>query len=226
MKRGTTLAIVGESGSGKTTTARMLLKIEEPTSGDILFAGKEVTGLRGADLHAFRRRIQPVFQNPYGSLDGRFTVRQSIEEPLLLHKIGTPKERRDRVDELLDAVALPRELAERKPSEISGGQSQRVAIARALALSPEVVILDEAVSALDVVIQAQILELLAKLQRDLGLTYVFISHNLAVVRVLAHEVIVMKSGEIVEAGSVDQLFAAPQHAYTRQLLGAVPSARF
>jgi len=222
VQRGETVAIVGESGSGKTTTAKLLLRIEKPTSGDILFAGKEVTNLRGDELMAFRRRIQPVFQNPYGSLDGRFTVRQTIEEPLLLHRIGTPAERRDRVDELLHQVALPPEMALRRPSEISGGQSQRVAIARALALNPELVILDEAVSALDVVIQAQILELLARLQQELGLSYLFISHNLAVVRLLAHRVQVMKAGEIVESGATEELFDNPGHPYTRQLLAAIP----
>jgi len=224
VQRGETVAIVGESGSGKTTTAKLLLRIEKPTSGDILFAGKEVTNLRGDELMAFRRRIQPVFQNPYGSLDGRFTVRQTIEEPLLLHRIGTPAERRDRVDELLHQVALPPEMALRRPSEISGGQSQRVAIARALALNPELVILDEAVSALDVVIQAQILELLARLQQELGLSYLFISHNLAVVRLLAHRVQVMKAGEIVESGATEELFDNPSHPYTRQLLAAIPRA--
>ncbi len=211
IQRGQTVAVVGESGSGKSTTAKMLLKIEEPTSGDIVFDGGAITHLRGKDLFAFRRRVQPVFQNPFGSLDARYTVRQSIEEPMILHGLGTAKERRARVNELLEQVALPQELAERRPAEISGGQSQRVGIARALALKPDLVVLDEAVSALDVLVQAQILALLARLQLELGLTYLFISHNLAVVRMIAHEVHVMRAGEIVESGTPDAIFSRPQH---------------
>ncbi|ODT72007.1 MAG: ABC transporter ATP-binding protein [Pelagibacterium sp. SCN 63-23] len=223
--RGQTVAVVGESGSGKSTTAKMLLKIEEPSSGDIVFDGGAITHLRGRDLFSFRRRVQPVFQNPFGSLDGRYTVRQSIEEPMILHGLGNAAERRERVNELLEQVALPIELAERRPAEISGGQSQRVGIARALALKPDLVVLDEAVSALDVLVQAQILSLLARLQLELGLTYLFISHNLAVVRMIAHEVHVMRAGEIVESGTPDAIFNRPQHAYTRELIASVPGAR-
>jgi peptide/nickel transport system ATP-binding protein len=225
IQRGQTVAVVGESGSGKSTTAKMLLKIEEPSSGDIVFDGGAITHLRGRDLFSFRRRVQPVFQNPFGSLDGRYTVRQSIEEPMILHGLGDAAERRERVNELLEQVALPIELAERRPAEISGGQSQRVGIARALALKPDLVVLDEAVSALDVLVQAQILSLLARLQLELGLTYLFISHNLAVVRMIAHEVHVMRAGEIVESGTPDAIFNRPQHAYTRELIASVPGAR-
>jgi peptide/nickel transport system ATP-binding protein len=223
--RGQTVAIVGESGSGKSTTAKLLLKIEEPTSGEIIFDGKQVTGLNARGRRDFRRRVQPVFQNPFGSFDARYTVRQSIEEPLILHAIGSAAQRRARVNELLDQVALPTAIADRYPSEISGGQSQRVAIARALALSPELVVLDEAVSALDVLVQAQILELLVRLQADLGLSYLFISHDLAVVRMIAHEAHVMRAGVIVESGTPEKLFLQPSHPYSRQLIDAIPAAR-
>jgi peptide/nickel transport system ATP-binding protein len=223
--RGQTVALVGESGSGKSTTAKLLLKTEEPTAGEIVFDGKQVTRLDGRDRHDFRRRVQPVFQNPYGSLDAKYTVRQSIEEPLILHGVGAPAQRRARVDDLLEQVALPAAIAGRYPREISGGQSQRVAIARALALSPDLVVLDEAVSALDVLVQAQILELLVRLQADLGLSYLFISHDLAVVRMIAHEVHVMRAGIIVESGTPETLFQQPEHPYVRQLIAAIPAGR-
>ncbi len=222
--RGKTLALVGESGSGKTTVARMVLKLEQPTSGRIEVAGEEVSGLSTAQSFALRRRMQPVFQDPYGSMDPLRNIGNTIAEPLEIHGVGDSASRRDRVLELLEQVSLPREVAARYPNELSGGQRQRVAIARALALKPEVVVLDEAVSALDVLVQAQILRLLAELQSELQLTYLFITHDLAVVRVSSDLVAVMEKGRLVEQGSVDEIFANPQEEYTRRLLDAIPGA--
>lgn len=220
--RGSTVAVVGESGSGKSTLARMILDIEKPTTGSITFDG----GLVGAGNHrdqiAYRRRVQPVFQDPYSSLDPLYSVYRAIEEPLRAHSYGDAAARRARVEELADQVALSKGQLQRFPSELSGGQRQRVAIARALALSPELVVCDEAVSALDVVVQAQILQLLAGLQEELGLTYLFITHDLAVVRQIADRVLVMQDGRVVEEGTVDSVFDSPSTAYTRALLDAIP----
>jgi peptide/nickel transport system ATP-binding protein len=225
LRRATTLAVAGESGSGKSTLARMVLGLLQPSSGTVVFDGREVSdaaSLGRRETLAFRRKIQPVFQNPYGSLDPMYSVAQIIEEPLRIHRIGNRRQRQETVRELVEQVALPSSVLKRRPRELSGGQRQRVAIARALALRPDVVVCDEAVSALDVVVQAQILELLAELQAALGLTYLFISHDLSVIRQIADEVMVMQAGRVVEHAATEDVFTRPQHEYTRQLLAAVP----
>ena len=224
LREGTTLALVGESGSGKSTVANIVLNLIDPTSGKVYHHGTDLSTLGKADLFALRRRLQPVFQNPYGSLDPMRSVFSSVEEPLRVHRVGSRKEREARVAELLDMVALPRSAMRRYPGELSGGQRQRVAVARALALRPEVVVLDEAVSALDVLVQSQILMLLSNLQSELGLSYLFITHDLAVVRLLADDVVVMEKGKVVESGPSDELFANPRQEYTQRLIAAVPGA--
>ena len=223
--RGTTTAIVGESGSGKSTVAKMVLQLEKPPDGKILFDGVDTSLLKPSELFKFRRRVQPIFQDPYGSLDPMYNIYRTIEEPLRVHKIGNKASREKKVRELLDQVALPQSTMQRYPNELSGGQRQRVAIARALALDPEVIICDEAVSALDVLVQAQVLNLLADLQSNLGLTYLFITHDLAVVRQIADHVCVMEKGRLVETGSTDDVFDAPQQEYTQALLNAIPGAK-
>ena len=222
INRGETMALVGESGSGKSTIAKMVLQLEKPTAGTIRIDGKDTSKLSSKGLFDLRSQLQPVFQDPYGSLDPLRNIGNTIMEPLNIHNVGDRASRRERVLELLDQVALPRSLATRYPNELSGGQRQRVAVARGLALKPEILVLDEAVSALDVLVQAQILDLLAELQRDMGLTYLFITHDLAVVRLIADRVCVMQQGKIVEQATTDEVFDNPQQQYTRNLLEAIP----
>ena len=224
IRKGTTTALVGESGSGKSTVANIILNLIDPTSGKVFHDGVDLSTLGPKELFALRRIMQPVFQNPYGSLDPMYSIFRVVEEPLRVHGIGAAKERQARVAELLDMVSLPRSVMRRYPHELSGGQRQRVAIARALALKPQIVVLDEAVSALDVLVQAQILRLLSDLQSELELTYLFITHDLAVVRQIADDVVVMEHGRIVESGAADELFANPRQDYTRELIRAVPGA--
>jgi len=224
LERGGGLGLVGESGCGKSTTARMIVGLERPTSGAVLLDGTDLTSLSRRDWIAQRRRVQMIFQDPYASLDPRQTVASILAEPLRIHSLGKPRERKLRAMALLDAVGLNPRHVQRYPHEFSGGQRQRIGIARALALEPELLICDEPVSALDVSIQAQIINLLAELRERFGLAYLLIAHDLAVVRHICERVAVMYLGRVVELGPRERIFGAPRHPYTRALLSAVPIA--
>ncbi len=214
------VGLVGESGSGKSTVARLLLRLIEPDAGTLRFDGADLRGLSAPDLRALRRSFQIVFQNPHSSLPPRMTMGEALAEPLLIQGLARGEEARRRVLEMLDVIRMPRGFAHRYPHELSGGQKQRICIARALILRPRLVVLDEPTSALDVSVQAQILDLLAELQRDFGLAYLFISHNLAVVRAMSSRVQVMYAGRVVESGTTERVLQAPSHPYTRMLLAA------
>ncbi|MGY3708207.1 ABC transporter ATP-binding protein [Granulicatella adiacens] len=221
---GETFGLVGESGSGKSTTGRALLRLYQPTDGEILFEGKDIATLtKGKELLEFRKEAQMIFQDPYASLDSRMKVRDIIAEGIDIHHLASTKEERNQmVDELLETVGLNREHANRYPHEFSGGQRQRIGIARALALNPKFIVCDEAISALDVSIQAQIVNLLKKLQKEKGLTYLFIAHDLSMVKYISDRIAVMYHGRIVEMGSAECVYTNPQHAYTKSLLSAIP----
>ena len=222
IERGQTLGLVGESGSGKTTIGRTIVRLYKPTAGQMWFDNVDLAVLKGEQLRQTRQRVQMIFQDPYASLNPRFTIGSLIAEPMYIYKVASPKEIRDRTAELLRVVGLRAEYIDRYPHEFSGGQRQRIAVARALAINPEFVVADEPVSALDVSIRAQVLNLLQNLQRQFNLTYLFVSHDLSVVRHVADRIAVMYLGKIVELSDHDKLYAAPKHPYTKALLSAIP----
>ncbi len=225
LQKGETLALVGESGCGKTTVGRCVLRLVEPTEGRVFFEGTELTRLPEKALKGMRRQMQIIFQDPYGSLTPHMKLHSILEEPLRVHALGRPSERRERVGAMLEKVGLRSEYMNRFPHEFSGGQRQRIAIARALMLNPKLIVADEPVSALDVSIQAQIINLMVTLQRELDLSYLFISHDLSVVRYMANRVAVMYLGEIIELAARREVFGNPLHPYTRALMSAVPVIR-
>ncbi len=222
VRRGQTLGLVGESGSGKTTIGRTLIRLYKPTAGEILFDGQDLAKLHGEQMRQMRRRVQMVFQDPYASLNPRYTIGSLVSEPMHIYNVGSNQEIRERTAELLRVVGLRAEYIDRYPHEFSGGQRQRIAVARALAINPEFVIADEPVSALDVSVRAQVLNLLQRLQKQFNLTYLFVSHDLSVVRHVADRIAVMYLGKIVEIADRDELYNAPKHPYTKALLSAIP----
>ena len=222
LERGETLGIVGESGCGKSSMGRTILKVHEPTSGQIIFDGVDITGLSNRKMFPYRKKMQMIFQDPYASLNPRFTVGEIIEEPMIIHNMGTAHERKVIVQELIETVGLKPDHIRRYPHEFSGGQRQRIGIARTLALRPEFIVCDEPISALDVSIQAQVINLLEKLQREKGFSYLFIAHDLSVVRFISDRIAVIYKGVIVEVAETEELFNNPIHPYTQSLLSAVP----
>ncbi len=225
IEAGETLGLVGESGSGKSTLGRLILRLIEPTLGTIHYNGRDLLALRGSELRRARRELQIIFQDPFGSLDPRFRVLDVVAEPLIIHENFSSQERRRKATELIHAVGLDESALNRYPHEFSGGQRQRIGIARALALRPRFIVADEPVSALDVSVGAQIVNLLQKLQRDFGLTYLFISHSMPVVRYLATRIAVMQEGKLVEIGTTEQITSSPKQEYTKTLLAATPELR-